>query len=130
MNLRLEMLQVARLAPNLLGDSASLVEKFIRSEMLVLGEGRLDDGVALVRPSQALAADEFIELFLNAGVHDGFLTHTIRRGKLKRADLLPREMPFCKQSFQSSSADSSAAAGGGANDASGFRWTRSSSHLP
>jgi len=32
MNLRLEMLQVARLAPNLLGDSASLVEKFIRSE--------------------------------------------------------------------------------------------------
>lgn len=32
MNLRLEMLQVARLAPKLLGDSAHLVEKFFRSE--------------------------------------------------------------------------------------------------
>ena len=32
MNLRLEMLQVARLAPKLLGDSAQLVEKFFRSE--------------------------------------------------------------------------------------------------
>ena len=32
MNLRLEMLQVARLAPKLLGDSAQLVEAFIRSE--------------------------------------------------------------------------------------------------
>jgi prenyltransferase beta subunit len=32
MNLRLEMLQVARLAPNLLGDSAPLVEEFFKSE--------------------------------------------------------------------------------------------------
>jgi prenyltransferase beta subunit len=32
MNLRLEMLQVARLAPKLLGDSSQLVEKFFRSE--------------------------------------------------------------------------------------------------
>ena len=32
MNLRLEMLQVARLAPKLLGDSSALVEQFFRSE--------------------------------------------------------------------------------------------------
>src|SRR6185503_2519399 len=32
MSLRLEMLQVARLAPKLLGDSAPLVEKFLRSQ--------------------------------------------------------------------------------------------------
>src|SRR5689334_20552845 len=32
MSLRLEMLQVARLAPKLLGDSALLVERFLRSQ--------------------------------------------------------------------------------------------------
>lgn len=32
MSLRLEMLQVARLAPKLLGDSASLIEKFVRAQ--------------------------------------------------------------------------------------------------
>ena len=33
MSLRLEMLQVARLAPKLLGDSTELVEKFVRSQL-------------------------------------------------------------------------------------------------
>ncbi len=37
MNLRLEMLQVARLAPKLLGDSAPLVEKFLRNEQAEAG---------------------------------------------------------------------------------------------
>ena len=32
MSLRLEMLQVARLAPKLLGDSAALIESFLRSQ--------------------------------------------------------------------------------------------------
>ncbi|HRH96667.1 MAG TPA: hypothetical protein PLB55_12065, partial [Prosthecobacter sp.] len=37
MSFRLEMLQVARMAPKLLGDSASMVENFLRSRLSPAG---------------------------------------------------------------------------------------------
>lgn len=51
----------------------ALVE-LLGGEMLVLGEGRSNDRLALAGPPQFLAADEFVESFLNAGVHNANLT--------------------------------------------------------
>ena len=46
MSLRLEMLQVARLAPTLLGESSALVDEFVRSLMHEDGGFRDRDGKA------------------------------------------------------------------------------------
>ena len=46
MSLRLEMLQVARLAPSILGDACELVEKFVLSQQHETGGFHDRDGVA------------------------------------------------------------------------------------
>ncbi|MDB6074339.1 MAG: hypothetical protein JWO89_1979 [Verrucomicrobiaceae bacterium] len=46
MSFRLEMLQVARLAPRALGESTALVEKFLRSQLMEEGAFRNRDGKA------------------------------------------------------------------------------------
>jgi hypothetical protein len=38
--------------------------------MLILGKSRADHRVALGRPPQTLATDEFVESLANAGIHD------------------------------------------------------------
>lgn len=65
-------------------DFAHAVEEFVRSEMLVLGERRLDDGVTLAGAAQTLATDEFIEFFLDSGFHTTPLPAGVLDGKPKR----------------------------------------------
>jgi hypothetical protein len=48
---------------------AGAVKQFIGREMLILREGRLDDGVALTRPAHSFAPDEIVESFLDSAVH-------------------------------------------------------------
>ena len=47
--------------------------KFLGGEMLVLGKRRADHRIALGRPPQTFAADEFVESLANAGIHGATL---------------------------------------------------------
>ena len=51
--------------------------------MLVLGKGRLGDGVSLTRPAQPFASDEIVESFLYAAIHNRFLANRISNAKPK-----------------------------------------------
>ena len=64
------------------------VEQLICSEMLVFGESRLDDGIALTGPAQSFAPDEIVEPFLDAAVHSPFLMPAPHHGKRKENRLL------------------------------------------
>ena len=61
----------------------STFEQFIRREMLVLGKGRLGNGVSLTRPAQPFASDKIVESFLYAAIHNRFLANRISNAKPK-----------------------------------------------
>lgn len=61
----------------------STFEQFIRREMLVLGKGRLGNGVSLTRSAQPFASDKIVESFLYAAIHSEFLANRISHAKPK-----------------------------------------------
>ena len=78
-------------------------EELIRGEMLVLGKGGLDDGFALTGPAEALALDEVIEPFLDAGVHPAISSDRPPLGEVETQAARPtqdfdnREIEFTRQ---------------------------------
>src|ERR1041385_5448683 len=93
MSLRLQLLQVARLAPRLLGDSTELVREFFRDQISSAGAGRDRDGrpdlyytIFALAGLQALNAEvprEKLEAFLRAH-NDGAALNFIHVSALAR----------------------------------------------